>query len=360
MKRKIFLIFLALSFIGMMGWLISKEMTPPEVYEIVKPEKRTIQKKTVANGSVVPRFEIMIKPTVSGIITELMVEAGDVVKKGDVLAKIQIVPDMISLSSSESRVRQARISVENAQLNFDRNKPLFDKGVIAQAEMDQFRLALNNAQEDQRGAEDNLSVVREGISKSSGSSSNTLVRSTIDGMVLDVPVEKGNSVIERNNFNEGTTIASVADMKDLIFEGNLDESEVGKVRLGMPIVLTIGAIDDAKWDAEVEYIAMYSTSASHFASSIAPMVNTIGIPKRTLPTSLSSRLPSNIKSFISATDAIVVPSLKLFRSITLLPFSTGTSNTIPSMVLRTNVLLLLPLLLLMPSRTTLRLSSAPR
>ena len=160
MKRKIFLIFLALSFIGMMGWLISKEMTPPEVYEIVKPEKRTIQKKTVANGSVVPRFEIMIKPTVSGIITELMVEAGDVVKKGDVLAKIQIVPDMISLSSSESRVRQARISVENAQLNFDRNKPLFDKGVIAQAEMDQFRLALNNAQEDQRGAEDNLSVVR--------------------------------------------------------------------------------------------------------------------------------------------------------------------------------------------------------
>ncbi|MBP6311647.1 MAG: efflux RND transporter periplasmic adaptor subunit [Flavobacteriales bacterium] len=255
MKRKIFLTLLALSFIGMMGWLISKEMTPPEVHEIVKPEKRTIQKKTVANGSVVPRFEIMIKPTVSGIIRELMVEAGDLVKKGDVLAKIQIVPDMISLSSSESRVRQAQISVENARLNFDRNKPLFDKGVIAQAEMDQFRLALDNAKEDLRGAEDNLSVVREGISKSSNSSSNTLVRSTIDGMVLDVPVEKGNSVIERNNFNEGTTIASVADMKDLIFEGNLDESEVGKVRLGMPIVLTIGAIDDAKWDAEVEYIA---------------------------------------------------------------------------------------------------------
>ena len=145
--------------------------------------------------------------------------------------------------------------MENAQLKFGRNKTLVDKGVNGQAEMEQFRLALNNAQEDQRGAEDNLSVVREGISKSSGSSSNTLVRSTIDGMVLDVPVEKGNSVIERNNFNEGTTIASVADMKDLIFEGNLDESEVGKVRLGMPIVLTIGAIDDAKWDAEVEYIA---------------------------------------------------------------------------------------------------------
>jgi len=176
------------------------------------------------------------------------------VKKGDILAKIQIVPDMVSLSSAESRVRQANIGVSDAQKNYDRNKPLFDQGVIAAAELQVFQNSLANATETLRGAQDNLSVVRDGISRS-GSGSNTLVRSTVTGMVLDVPIKEGNSVIERNNFNEGTTIAEVADMNDLIFEGKLDESEVGKVRLGMPIVLTIGAIDDATWEAELEYIA---------------------------------------------------------------------------------------------------------
>lgn len=255
MKRKIFLIVIALLFLTMMAWLIAKEIDKPEEYEIVKIENRDIVKKTVANGSVVPRKEILIKPTVSGIVRELMVEAGDQVKKGDVLAKIQIVPDMVSLSSAESRVRQAKIGVTNAQKTYDRNKPLFDKGVIAAAELQVFETALNNALEDLRGAQDNLSVVKDGISRSSRGASNTLVRSTITGMVLDVPIEEGNSVIERNNFNEGTTIAAVANMTDLIFEGNLDESEVGKVRLGMPIVLTIGAIDNATWNAELEYIA---------------------------------------------------------------------------------------------------------
>lgn len=254
MKRTILLILIGIAVVAMFGWLIVKQMEAPDVFEIEKIEKRDIVKKTVANGSVIPRKEILIKPTVSGIVRELLVEAGDVVKKGDILAKIQIVPDMVSLSSAESRMRQAKIGVSDAQKNFDRNKPLFDQGVISAMELQTFQTALENAIETLRGAEDNLSVVRDGISRS-GRGSNTLVRSTVTGMVLDVPIKEGNSVIERNNFNEGTTIAEVADMNDLIFEGKLDESEVGKVRLGMPIVLTIGAIDDATWDAKLEYIA---------------------------------------------------------------------------------------------------------
>ena len=253
--RTSLLILLGVLFVWTLWYLYQKSAEKPVEFATEKPERRDIVKKTVANGSVVPRQEILIKPQVSGIIKEIYVEAGDTVAKDQVLAKIQIIPDMVGLTNAENRVRRARIGVEDAQRTFDRNKPLLDKGVISDAEFQTYQIALDNAKEELRGAEDNLDIVREGVARSSSGATLTLVRSTIAGMVLDVAVEEGNSVIEANNFNEGTTIASVADMSDLIFEGKLDESEVGKVRLGMPIVLTIGAIDDATWEAELEYIA---------------------------------------------------------------------------------------------------------
>lgn len=240
-------------FIWTMYFLYEKSASKPDEFNIEQPKKNNVVKKTVANGKIVPRKEILIKPVVSGIIRELYVEAGQVVKKGDALAKIQIVPDMMSLSGAENRVRAAEIGVSNATMNFNRNKPLLDKGVIAAAEMQTFEVALANAKQEQDAAQEALQVVRDGVSRTSAG--NTVVRSTIDGKILDVPVKEGNSVIERNNFNEGTTIAAVADMTDLIFEGKVDESEVGKVKLGMPVVLTVGAIDNAKWDADLEYIA---------------------------------------------------------------------------------------------------------
>jgi HlyD family secretion protein len=250
-----YLLFIGLGvlFIWTMYFLYTKSASKPDEYAVEKPRKNNVVKKTVANGKIVPRKEILIKPVVSGIIAELYVEAGDEVKKDQPLAKIKIVPDMLSLSNAENRVRNAEIGVQNAQLNYDRNKPLSDKGVISAAEMQGFDVALKNAKQELAAAQEALQVVRDGISRSSAG--NTIVRSTIDGMVLDVPVKEGNSVIERNNFNEGTTIASVADMADLIFQGKVDESEVGKVKLGMPVVLTVGAIEDARWDAELEYIA---------------------------------------------------------------------------------------------------------
>ncbi|MFN3875307.1 MAG: efflux RND transporter periplasmic adaptor subunit [Flavobacteriales bacterium] len=242
-----------LLFVWLMAFLVKKSMPKPVEYNIEQPKKNNVIKKTVANGKIVPRKEILIKPVVSGIIRELYVEAGQQVKKDQPLAKIQIVPDMLSLSNAENRVRTAEINVQNAQMNFDRNKPLLDKGVISAAEMQGFDIALRNAKQELAGAQEALQVVRDGISRSSAG--NTIVRSTIDGMVLDVPVKEGNSVIERNNFNEGTTIAAIADMSDLIFQGKVDESEVGKVRLGMPVTLTVGAIENATWEAELEYIA---------------------------------------------------------------------------------------------------------
>ena len=244
---------LAVLFIWTMYFLYEKSASKPEEYTVEKLRKNNVVKKTVANGKIVPRKEILIKPVVSGIIAELYVEAGDEVKKDQPLAKIKIVPDMLSLSNAENRVRNAEIGVQNAQLTFDRNKPLSDKGVISASEMQGYDVALKNAKQELGAAQEALQVVRDGISRSSAG--NTIVRSTITGMVLDVPVKEGNSVIERNNFNEGTTIASVADMADLIFQGKVDESEVGKVKLGMPVVLTVGAIENAKWDAELEYIA---------------------------------------------------------------------------------------------------------
>ncbi len=244
---------LAVLFIWTMYFLYEKSASKPEEYTVEKLRKNNVVKKTVANGKIVPRKEILIKPVVSGIIAELYVEAGDEVKKDQPLAKIKIVPDMLSLSNAENRVRNAEIGVQNAELTFDRNKPLSDKGVISASEMQGYDVALKNAKQELGAAQEALQVVRDGISRSSAG--NTIVRSTITGMVLDVPVKEGNSVIERNNFNEGTTIASVADMADLIFQGKVDESEVGKVKLGMPVVLTVGAIENAKWDAELEYIA---------------------------------------------------------------------------------------------------------
>jgi HlyD family secretion protein len=250
-----YLLFIGLGvlFLWTLYFLYQKSASKPDEYAVETLKRTDVVKKTVANGKIVPRKEILIKPVVSGIIRELYVEAGQQVKKDQPLAKIQIVPDMLSLSNAENRVRTAEINVQNAQMNFDRNKPLLDKGVISAAEMQGFDVALKNARQELAAAQEALQVVRDGISRSSAG--NTIVRSTIDGMVLDVPVKEGNSVIERNNFNEGTTIAAIADMADLIFQGKVDESEVGKVELGMPVVLTVGAIDNAKWDADLEYIA---------------------------------------------------------------------------------------------------------
>jgi len=262
MKRVIqYLLLLAVlgGFLYTLYYLYQKNQEPDTVYETVAPEERTIIRQTVAAGSVVPREEILIKPVVSGIIDELFVEAGDVVKKGDLIARIKIIPDMVSLNAAENRVERSKISLDNARIDFERNKTLFDQDVISAADLQPFELAFNNAKLEVVAAEDNLLIIKEGVSKSAENATNTLVRSTITGMVLDVPVKQGNQVIEANTFNEGTTIASVANMGEMIFEGFLDEAEVGKVRENMELIITIGALSDQTFRADLEYIAPKGT-----------------------------------------------------------------------------------------------------
>jgi HlyD family secretion protein len=259
MVKKIIRYTLLALFLGIFIWTLyflwSKSQQPPVVFETITPFDTTVVKKTVATGSVIPRKEVNMKSQVSGIIEKLYVLAGQQIKAGDVIAKIKIIPNMANLANAENRISVAKLNYENAQIDFQRNDELLKKNVISKAEWLPYDLRVKSAEQEVKAAEDNLTLVKEGVTKAAGNATNTLVRATITGMVLDVPVKEGSQVIESNTFNEGTTIASVANMGEMIFEGKLDESEVGKVTPGMDILLTIGAIDAEKFAAKLEYIA---------------------------------------------------------------------------------------------------------
>jgi len=253
--RIVGLIILIGAFGGTLFFLYNKSKKKPDVFETKNPFISNVIMKTVATGSVVPRFEIEIKPQVSGIIDELYVVAGDRIVKGQVVARIKIIPDMVTLNAAETRLNRAKINYEDAQTDYQRQQKLFDKNVISYEEFKNAKVAYDSAKEELNAAENNLDLIKNGVTKKAETATNTLVRSTINGMVLDVPVEVGNSVIQANTFNDGTTIASVANMNDMIFEGKVDETEVGKIKEGMPIELEIGAIDKEKFDATLEYIS---------------------------------------------------------------------------------------------------------
>ena len=240
---------------GTIVFLYNKSKKKPDTFETQTPFVSNVIKKTVATGSVVPRQEIEIKPQVSGIIDELYIEAGDFVAKEQVVARIKIIPDMVNLNAAESRLNRAKINFDDAKIDYDRQQKLFDKHVISHEEYKSSKVAYDSAKEEVNSAENNLELIKNGVTKKAATATNTLVRSTINGMVLDVPVKAGNSVIQANTFNDGTTIAAVADMQDMIFEGKVDETEVGKIKEGMPIELEIGAIEKEKFQAILEYIS---------------------------------------------------------------------------------------------------------
>jgi HlyD family secretion protein len=244
-----------LAIIGSLYMLYKKSKEKDTIYDVQTPFISNLVKKSVATGSIIPRREIAIKPQVSGIIDEIYVEPGEIINKGDLIAKVKIIPDMVALNSAESRLNKARLQLEDAKLVYDRQKKVYEQGVIPDAEFQKVRIEYNAALEEVESAENNLQLIKEGITRKAGEISNTLIRSTIQGMILDVPVEVGTSVIQTNTFNEGTTIAAIADMGEMIFEGKIDETEVGKIKEGMNLELTVGAIENEKFDAELEYIS---------------------------------------------------------------------------------------------------------
>ncbi len=266
----------ALIFIGTFVFLWQKSQPKEVVYSEFTPKKDTLQRTTIITGKIEPRNEVNVKPQISGIISEILKEAGQFVQAGEVIAKVKVIPDMGQLSSAESRVRLANINLKQAEVDYEREKNLYDQKLVSADEYDKVRQQLNQAKEELKAAVDALEVVRDGVSRSNASASSTLIRSTISGIILDIPVKVGNSVILSNTFNDGTTIASVANMNDLIFRGNIDETEVGQLTIGMPMKITVGALQDVSFEASLEYIspkAVESNGANQF--EIKAAVNTL-------------------------------------------------------------------------------------
>lgn len=296
--KYILMALVAVIFIGTFVFLYIKSQPQPEVYDEFTLQRMDIRKTTVVTGKIEPRNEVNVKPQISGIITEILKEAGETVQEGEVIAKVKVIPDMGSLSAAQSRLRLAKINRKQAQTDYDREKTLFDKGLVAADEYDKIAQALRQAREEVDAAQDNLEVVRDGVSKSNASASSTLIRSTITGLILDIPVKVGNSVILANTFNDGTTIATVANMNDLIFRGNIDETEVGRLSTGMTMKITIGALQDLKFDARLEYIAPKATDqngANQFEIKAA-----VNLPSNA----------TNIRSGYSANAEIVLAEAK--------------------------------------------------
>ena len=265
----IILISIAVFFTIAMFWLWQKNAEDPITYTTENATTQTIVRKTVATGSIVPKEEVLIKPNISGIIDEIFVEAGDVIKRGDLIAKVKVIPNVSSLTSAKNNINAANTQVETARLAFEsqkniynRQKELFEKGVISANVFDQAQLSYDQAQQrynqekvNLTGARQNFDIIKTGTTSGLGASANTEIRATVAGMVLDVPVKTGNQVIEANNFNDGTTIATLADVDKMIFEGKVDESEVGKIKESLPLEITVGAIENKKFDAVLDYIA---------------------------------------------------------------------------------------------------------
>ena len=272
MKRTgtiITLLVIVIAFSAGIWYIYSKDKTNPVVFQTETASIRTIVKKTVATGNIVPKEEVFIKPNISGIIHEIFVLAGDVVLAGDLIAKVKVVPNINSLNSAKNNINSAKTQVETARLALEsqksiylRQKELFDKAVVSANEFDQALLSYNQAQQRYNqenvlltAAQQTFDIVKTGTAKGLGAAANTEIRATVSGMILDIPVKVGNQVIESNNFNDGTTIATIADVEKMIFEGKVDESEVGKITENLPLEITVGAIENKKFKAVLDFIA---------------------------------------------------------------------------------------------------------
>ncbi len=260
--KYLMIVLVAVLFLGTFYYLF-KRSRPKEVrYELLEVTSGDIVRSTIVTGKIQPRDEVNIKPQISGIIASLHKQPGERVREGELIAKVRVIPDMTSLSAAQSRVRLAQVNKDQAQTNYNREKQLFDQNLVSADEFEQVQQALHQAVEELAAAQESLEIIRDGVSSSNASGSSTLIRSSISGLILDIPVKVGNTVINSNSFNDGTTIATVADMDDLIFDGNIDETEVGRLSTGMPVTISIGALQDLSFEASLEYIAPKATEVN--------------------------------------------------------------------------------------------------
>ncbi len=290
-------------FVGTFVYLYMNSRPKEERYSVVSPSRGDIVRSTVLTGTIEPRDEIEIKPQISGIISEVLVEAGDLVKEGDVIARIKVIPEASQLSSAQNRVDVAQIALDDAKAKYERSKMLFEKKVIAREEFETSEATYERAVKELAGARDAVRIVREGVSELNAKESNTMVRSTISGLVLNVPIKVGSSVILSNTFNDGTTIATVADMNNLIFKGNVDETEVGQLAVGMPMTISIGAMPEEHPSAVIEYISPKGTSANG-ANTFEIKAALSDLPEEGLRAGYSANAAVTLKS---VTNVLTVP-----------------------------------------------------
>ena len=320
MKKKVtiaILLLLVIFFGGAMYYLYQKNAEDPVIYETEKPEKKSIVKKTVATGSILPLEEVLIKPNISGVIEEIFVEGGDYVKTGDLLARIKVVPNLNALNDAKNGINEAKIALDDQKRNLDRQKALFDKGVISQVDLERAQVSFDQAKQAYGAANQRYDIVKTGTTRGLSNSANTMIRSTVTGMVLEVPVEVGNQVIESNTFNEGTTIAAVADVEKMIFEGKVDESEVGKITENLPLEITVGAIENQVFDAVLDYIAPKGNEENG-----AIQFEIKGTLKKSDTTFIRAGLSANASIILGRADSVlaVKEALVQFDSTTKKPF----------------------------------------
>lgn len=258
MKKKLIFGTIIIALIAVLVWLGKKNSKSPIEYDTEKPFKTNIVRKTVATGKVIPLEEVEIKPQITGIIEKIYVEEGAKLQKGDLIAKVRVIPNEQALASAQGRVRKAELAVNNTKIIYDRNKKLYDNGVISKGEFEVFELNYDQSKQDLVNAENDFQIIKKGYT-GQGGSANTNIRATTSGMILEIPVKEGYQVIQSNNFNAGTTIASIADMTKMIFEGKVDEAEVGKLNEGIEIEVGLGAIEDKKFPAKLNFIAPKGT-----------------------------------------------------------------------------------------------------
>ena len=261
MKKIIIFSVIGIAFIAVLLWFGKMNSKSPIQFETEKPFKTNIVKKTVATGKVTPLEEIEIKPQISGIIDKIFLEEGVEVKKGDLIARIRVVPNEQALISAEGRVRKMRLALDNAEIIFNRNKKLYESDVISKKEFETLELNYNQSKQDLVNAQNDYMIIKKGSTGASGTT-NTNIRAEVDGTILEIPVKVGNQVIQSNNFNDGTTIASIADMTKMIFEGKVDEAEVSKIKNNTDLEISLGAIPDKKFPARLNFIAPKGTEES--------------------------------------------------------------------------------------------------
>ena len=235
-------------------YFIKTNSKPLVEYDIQTPMIQSIEKKTVVTGTVIPEDEVEIKPQISGIIEKLFVDEGDLVINGDLLAKVKVVPNEQTLNSAKGRLSNTLILLRNAEVEFKRNQSLFEKEIISKQQFDNAKLSYDQAEQNVKNARSDLQIIKLG-SAGGSTIANTNIRATVAGTILEIPVKEGDQVIESNNFNAGTTIATVADLNKMIFEGKVDEAEVSKLTVGMPLTVNLGAIQDKDFDARLKFIA---------------------------------------------------------------------------------------------------------